>query len=436
MNLELRQRQNLILSAALQQAFLVLQMPHLELAEWLKLQIEQNPLLEYSEIKGIALPVEEVQEVNFEKESFNVLESLDDAFQVAVFPEYAEENCGDTQAGTPSLYEHLMNQAQMAFDSKEGLAKAEEIIGNLDDRGFLGDFPADPLILAKVQTFDPPGIAARTRQESLLIQLSFKGKDLAYRIVRDHFEDLMQRKFHNLAKKMGFSLLELQSLIQKEIATLDFCPGKRFHKTLLPPLIPDVIVKKEGGKWVIEVCESHLPRFYLLPSPEGAEKKDRSYIRRHIAEGKWLLRTIRRRHQTLRSIVQFLLEKQTEFFNGNLKKFVPLTMQEAADSLGLHESTVARAVSHKYISCSLGIFSLRTFFSHAITTSSGKRISNRTVRQLILELIEKEDRTSPLSDQEIALEIQKLGIPCARRTVTKHRQALNLATASLRRAFH
>jgi RNA polymerase sigma-54 factor len=435
MQLALRQRQNLILSAALQQAFLVLQMPHLELAEWLKTQIEQNPLLEYDESKGIPLPLDEECEIDFEKESFNVLDSLDEAFQLAVFPEYAEEKKEDAREGTPSLYEHLMNQAQLAFDTKEELAKAEEIIGNLDDRGFLTDFSADPVILAKIQTFDPPGIAARTRQESFLIQLKLKERNLAYCLVRDHFEELLQRKFPIVAKKFGCSFAELRNLLQKDIGTLDFCPGSRFRKALLPPLIPDVILKKEGGKWVIEICDSHLPRFHLLASPKGAEKGDQSYIRRHIAEGKWLLRTIRRRHETLRSIIVFLIEKQTEFFNGNIKKFAPLTMQEAATSLNLHESTIARAVSHKYLSCSLGIFALRTFFSHAITTFSGKKISNRTVRQLVYEMVEKEDKTSPLSDQEIAQEIQKLGIPCARRTVTKHRQALKLAAASLRRKF-
>ncbi len=433
MELELKQRQSLILSAALQQAFIVLQMPHLELAQWLKVQIEQNPLLEYRESKGKVVTSPEVSEVNFDDQNFTVLDSMDESFKTSVFPDWAEEQTPSSPPQDVSLYEHLMQQAQLCFETREELVKAQEIIGNLDERGFLGDFPADPLILAKIQTFDPPGVAARNLQQSLLLQLP-RGSH-SFVLIRDHFDDLLHRRFAQLAKKMRCSLPFLEEMLRKEVSKLNFSPGSRFRTSIAPPLVPDVVLKKDGDKWVVEICENHLPRFDLISPPETVEKGEKSYIRRHIAEGKWLLRMIRRRHNTLRAIVLFLLKTQTEFFGGNLKKLVPLTMREAAAALSIHESTVARAVSDKYLSCPLGIFSMRSFFSHTITTTSGKKISNSTVRRLIAELIEKEDKQAPLSDQEIGDEIQKLGIPCARRTVAKHRQTLRLEPAQLRKSL-
>lgn len=433
MGLELKQRQNMILSAALQQAFTVLQMPHLELAEWLKAQIEQNPLLEYHENKGEAAVPSEVDEIDFEKQDFNVLDSLDESFKTAVFPDWAPEQKNFSPPQDISLYEHLMQQAQLCFETTEDLTKAQEIIGNLDERGFLGDFPADPAILAKIQGFDPPGVAACNLQECLLLQLP-KGS-LSYQLVRDHFDDLLHRRFHQIAKKMQCSAASLQQLLQNQISKLSFSPGAPFRRSVAPPLVPDVVLRKDGTKWVVEICENHLPRFNISSPPQTADRGDKSYIRRHIAEGKWLLRMIRRRHNTLRAIVLFLLKTQEEFFADNLKKLAPLTMHEAAASLSIHESTVARAVSNKYLSCPLGIFSIRSFFSHAVSTPSGKKVSNHTIRRMIAELIEKEDKHAPLSDQEIADEIQKAGIPCARRTVAKHRQILHLNPAPLRKAL-
>jgi RNA polymerase sigma-54 factor len=419
MKLELspKLQQKLMVTAGLQQALQVLQMPIIELAEWVKIQIEHNPLIEYQEVRKACAPSEEAQEIDFDKKSFSILDDLDETFTGAVFPEEKVEKQAASPAYQASLFDHLMTQAQEAFTSKADLQKAEMIIGSLDQRGFLGEGSFDEKILSVIQTFDPLGIAARDLRDSLLIQLRLQQKEKSplYLAVRDQFDNLIQmKKFY------------------AELATLDFCPARRFHTELAPPLIPDVSVEKIADGWHIEINELPLPQF-RLSSISSSEKSDQAYIRRHLAEGKWLLRILRRRHQTLKSIVLFLLKKQIDFFNGQPHKLHPLTFQEVAQELGLHESTIARAVGHKVIACPHGLFALRIFFSQGLSTASGQKISNRTAQTLIKEMIAREDKTSPFSDEALAHQLLSQGIKIARRTVAKYRQKLRIPSASDRK---
>lgn len=423
MRLELKARQNLIISSAMQQAFLVLQLPALELAEWLKIQIEQNPMLEYEEIRGEPEIFLETEELDFEKQNFDVIDDLDECFTNAVFPDTEKGPC-DEICTPPSLSEHLMQQAHEVFNSREQLAKAEEIIGSLDQRGYLEDSVVDEEILKIIQTFDPPGIAARDLQECLLIQLRQKGmqESAAYKIVEHRFQDLIHNRIHT--KEMN------------EIAALDFHPGHRFSSFASPSLIPDIIVQNIGGEWQIEINEIHLPQFSIAHPPlHTLDEKEKTFVRRHIAQGKWLIRTLRRRQQTLKTITEFLLKKQTAFFQEN-PKLIPLTMQNVADELGLHESTVARAVGQKYIATPQGIHSLRSFFTSSLSTLSGKRISNRAVKDKISQLVQGEDKHNPLSDNDLSSHLSKQGISCARRTIAKYRRHLRLPPSSHRKKWY
>jgi RNA polymerase sigma-54 factor len=467
-SLGLKQTQHLLLSIAMQQAFKVLQMPVLELADWLKTQIEQNPVLEYQESsEGFEENVassSEVKEMDFEQSQFEVLEGMDDIFEETLFSEgkdwskiQEEKRVKNFQESLipykVSLFEYLMQQAKQVFHTQEELEMAEIIIGNLDDRGFLSN-PADLLspnvdikkmqsLLEIIQTFDPPGIAANNLKESLLIQLRMQGKQIsfAYQLIEKHFDELIHNRISSIQKKLKCSPEDLIKAIQKEIAPLDVNPGYRFHSEPFQAIVPDVLIKKEDDQWRIDVNQEILPQFKISSSCFKAFVFDelclneKQYIRRHIASGKWLHRIIHRRHKTLKNITAYLIKKQGDFFNGDKKKLAPMTMAEISLELGVHESTIARAVADKYLSCPQGLFAMRSFFTAAITAESGEKVSNFTVKQILAKLIQKEDKNNPLSDQELSGEFKKMGLPCARRTVTKYRRSLKISAASHRRRF-
>ena len=429
--------QTLIPSLAMQQAFFVLQLPQLELAEWLCLQIEQNPLLEYKESRGEASPVLEEKELDFSKQDFEVLDYLDDTFKNAVFPDDQEkENLQEETLSYPmSLFDHLRVQAKEVFSSQQ-LEKAETIIGSLDHRGFLGETPVDEEILKIIQTFDPPGIAARDLKESLLIQLDSKGKkdSLLYTIISAHFQDLLQNRFPDIEKRVKIPAHSLKKKIKKELFALDFQPGARFITPQVPSIVPDIFIYKVGGNWEIDINDSYLPPINILdPEIENLSSSDKSYVRTHLTKGNWLLHIIDRRHAILKRIALYLLKYQEDFFNGDLAQLIPLNMQEAAKELGVNASTIARATSHKYLSAPHGIFSLRNFFSHALKTYDGKTISHHTVKHLLLDLIAKENKKAPLSDDRIMAILCAKGINCARRTITKYRKSLHIPSSQQRR---
>jgi RNA polymerase sigma-54 factor len=428
LDLKFKTQQALVLTMAMQQALHVLQLPITDLVQWVQLQIEQNPLLQFDETPSEDHP----GELDFENQGFEVLDHLDETFVQGIFPDEPIEEVVSLEnfvQSSISLHEHLMQQARTIFHNPEQLAHAEQIIGNLDEKGFLGDFEADLQILKIVQTFDPPGIAARNLQESLLIQLLSQKKEdsLAYYLISQHFDDLLRCRLSYLAKKLRMTVADIQTSLQKDISSLDFHPASRFQTTLSAVVIPDIIIEQMDHGFQVKINESPLPRF-ILSSPSFAN------LNRHYTEGKWVERILARRRETLTKIAQYLLEKHAGFFSGTTQNPAPLSMQEIAQELQLHESTVARAVKDKYISCPKGIFSLKYFFPHiSAKNKEGTAISHVSSKQLLLQLILHEDKNKPLSDSALGKAMTKAGIPCARRTIAKYRKALNIPSASYRR---
>lgn len=428
LDLKFKTQQALVLTMAMQQALYVLQLPITDLIQWVQLQIEQNPLLQFDET-----PLDDhVTELDFDAQGFEVLDHLDENFVQAVFPSDSLDETPSLEnlaRASISLHEHLMQQARTAFEDPIHLSHAEEIIGNLDEKGFLGAFEADPLILSVIQTFDPPGIAARTLQESLLIQLSILNKQnsLAYFLLSHHFDDLLRCRLSYVAKKLKMTVSEIQASLKKEISSLDFHPASRFQSTSSAVVIPDIIIEQLDNSLQIKINEAPLPRFTLSP-PSMAT------LNSHYTEGKWMEKVLSRRREILTKIVQYLLVKHSGFFSGTTQNLTPLSMQELAKELQLHESTVARAVKDKFVACPRGIFSLRYFFPHTSSKQDdGTAISHVGSKQLLLQLILQEDKKKPLSDNALARAMSKAGIPCARRTVAKYRKVLNIPPASHRR---
>ncbi len=428
LDIKFKTQQALVLTLAMQQALYVLQMPITDLAQWVQLQIEQNPLLQFDE----SPPEDQPAELDFDTQGFEVLEQLDDTFVQGLFPDEIFDEAVSLENLVPaplSLYDHLMEQARTFFSVSTQLGHAEQIIGNLDDKGFLGDFEADPQILRIVQTFDPPGIAARNLQECLLIQLQLQKKEasLAYFLISRHFHDLLRCRLSYLAKKLQMTVSEIQAALQKDISILDFHPASRFQTIPSSTNIPDIIIEQIDSGYQVRINESPLPRFTLSP-PSFAN------LNRHYTEGKWMEKVLARRREILTKIIHYLLVKHAGFFSGTTQNLASTSMQELAKELQLHESTVARAVKDKYVSCPRGIFALKYFFPHtSATAENGDTISHVDAKQLLKQLIDHEDKARPLSDNALARAMSKSGIPCARRTIAKYRKVLNIPPASHRR---
>ncbi|MBS0620543.1 MAG: RNA polymerase factor sigma-54 [Verrucomicrobia bacterium] len=406
------QHQQLLVNMTMKQAFHVMQLPLEELSSWLEEEIESNPVLEIRSPKV-----------------------------------HSDRTHPEIQiAALPSLYSHLMNQAPLHFKSREELALAELVIGHLNEKGYL-DTPLDEIlpgtdlqgILEGIQALDPPGVGARNLQECLLLQI--KNPGLAMRIVQYHFEDLLHNRLPQIAKAECVPIHEVVETVRQKLVPLDLYPGSRFAPSLHLSILPDLSISCEEGIWKVEVNSSFLPQFHTAAVYEKAlrestyDLESTSYLRRQVASGNWLKTIVQKRNATLLAIGSYLLKKHRTFFEGERHSLDAVSMQEAAKALCIHESTVARAVANKYVACPQGILPLRFFFSQGVKAESGKTISSHSLRKMLRKMVDEEDKTHPFSDEAISKQFRKLGVPVARRTVSKYRASLNIAGASQRKEW-
>jgi RNA polymerase sigma-54 factor len=328
------------------------------------------------------------------------------------------------------------------------------LIGSIDDRGFLTQSPNDialqtGLPLDAVQQaskilkgFEPAGIGCQTLEECLLQQLAAKGRtdSLASRIVRDYFQLLSRRRIPEIARKLGSHMDDVQIAIE-EIGTLDPAPGRRFADDNNRVVVPDVTVEKDDDKWVIHLNSDYIPRLRIsntyreLIAKGSLSKDEREYLRERMRSGKFLINSIEQRQQTIERITREILKVQHEFFEEGVSKLRPLTMTQIADAVGVHETTVSRAIANKFIKTPHGVFDFKYFFTPGYQNDNGASVSNTSVKEMINDLIAGEDRSQPLSDQEIVAKLQEKGINIARRTVAKYREELGLLPSNLRRDY-
>lgn len=398
-----RQDHRLIMSAAMERAFHILMMPSAELSEWLEIEIESNPLLKLSKSR-IELP-----EVNLMHHQ-------------------------------PTLYEHLTHQIELTFKQPEEKTFARMLAGSLDEKGFLDLSPEEIKgkegIVAQFQQLDPLGIGAKNAREALLIQLEEKKGSPAYLILSDHYEDLLQHRWMKIAKKLKISLSDLQEIIHRDLGRLNPYPAISFERTINPSLLPDITIHLDEGIWSIEVAHSYLPvieidhDYVQMLQSDESKKEEKDFIRRHLAAGNWLQRSIDRRHSTLYQIGSYLLKKQKGFLEGLDPSPQPMTMKEMAAALNLNESTITRAILNKTASTSRGLIPLRKFFTHPVKSNRGQ-VSNEEAKRLIIQLINQE--ATPLSDETLSIKLKDYGIECARRTVAKYRKELRIGSTSQRR---
>lgn len=476
LNQSMQLTQRLIMSAHMQQAIRVLQIPLQELQTFIEEQVVENPLLEImneegedkiEEEKDTSTPEKIEEEVYINDRDLAILNRLDedmreylDESEFLPLKQTAEQKQYHTFLEqsilfNPNLREVLLTQAHESLDTKRDFEIAEILIGYIDESGFLKT-PHNEIaslhrilpeeierILSVIQSFEPYGIGAASIQECLLIQLRCLGKksSLAYQIIRDHYTELLNNHIPVLQKKMNVSLKAIQESIDNDIAKLDLHPGVVCSCEPIQNIVPDVKLKLENDQLIVEVDRDYAPslklnRYYLkmLRNPvTSAETK--KFIKRHLFSARWLMRNLQQRYSTLERIAQSLADKQATFFTQPNGKLNPLTMKMVADELNLHESTIARTVSNKYIYSPRGLFPLRIFFTNKYISDEGEDLSSSTVKDAIRELIEKEDKQHPLSDQKISFLLKNKGIPCARRTIAKYRAVLGVGNTQQRKKF-
>ncbi|NGX62082.1 MAG: hypothetical protein K940chlam9_01575, partial [Chlamydiae bacterium] len=446
----LKQMQRLILSPQMQQALHLLQLPVLELGTLLEQELSQNPLLEWEEAETTP------------EEEYEVLPDLmpTPASQREVGEDEDRNQFVERRVAYEcSLFEHLMQQSRETFSSEEEREIAELILGNLDPDGILStpleeiallsDIPIEKFteVLFIIQTFEPAGVGASSQQKALLLQLKGMGKEesLAFHLIEHHYEDILHNRIRQIAKTLRCSPGEIKKTLEEEIAHLSLHPGSNrgqgHYREVKQTVIPDLFITFSEGKFTVEINEERLPPLRLnstyisLLLSEDSSDETRSYIRGKIASGKWLLRNVHERHRTLYRIGEELTKLQKSYLSDPRGTLSPLTMKEVAERIEVHESTIARAVANKYVSCLQGLLPLRSFFTNAYQTDAGKAVSSHTVKELLQELIQAEDRTHPLSDETLSSRIQEQGIPCARRTVAKYRRELGIGNTTQRRLY-
>jgi RNA polymerase sigma-54 factor len=331
---------------------------------------------------------------------------------------------------------------------------AELLIGNIDDYGYLkasleelsatANLPLDKIqaALSVIQTFDPAGVGARDLRECLLLQLERTKQEstLEYRIVRDYMEALGKRRIPEISRGTACELDEVQEALER-IARLEPRPGRAFLPDNDQYVLPEVFVQRVGDDFLVTNNNEHIPHLRIsntykdLMSQGENSAEVRNYIREKIRAGKFLIKSLHQRQATILNIAKEIVKRQHDFMDKGVAFLKPLTMVQVAEVVGVHETTVSRAVSGKYMQTPQGIFEMKYFFTAGIQTASGEGMSNTSVKDMIAEMFKKEDPTKPLSDQEIVKMLQEKGIVIARRTVAKYRSELNILPSNLRKVY-
>lgn len=481
LNVGLQQR--LVMTPKLQQALKFLQMPTLELQQVLKQEIQQNPLLE--DVSDAEMEMEEEEPVEPEErteepaetpEAESAKEEAEESEEakkerLAEFDDFFESSFGSgdgfaneedredfverVPVAKQNFSEYLMSQLRLITEDAKTLEIGEYIIGSLDDSGYL-TCPLSEVaascrtteeeaekVLAIVQTFDPVGVGARDLRECLLIQIEAKGlgETLAARIIRDHFEEFKQKKYLDLSKALKVSMKDIQDQTHV-IGSLNPKPGLDILVEEPKYVIPDLVVELVADRYIVTLNDRNVPRLRISQSYReelqqnvelDAEAKD--FIQSRLKNAKWLIQTIEQRRRTMIKVMEAIVEEQKEFFEKGAGFLRPLTLNQVANKIGMHESTVSRVTTNKYVQTPRGVYELKYFFSSSLNTEDGDEVSAKSAKMRIKAIIDKEDTRRPLSDQKIADILKRDGLIIARRTVAKYREQLNILPARHRKQY-
>ena len=410
----------------------LLQLPLVKLKEFIKERIEENPLLNNIEMEDDKKPVVDSNYNLDDEEKKNYRESL--------------------ITKPPTLTEHLLRQLHLLTSSEDERKVGELIIENINENGYLECSIEDiaktikitnskvEKVLVIIQTFDPIGIGARDLRECLLLQLKARGNQssLAYQIVDKYLPYLEKKRFDYIAKKIKVPIEKIKQGL-REIAHLEPKPGRSFNTETAVRLIPDAILRKNNDRYEVVLNDWELPSITLNDKyKKMIKQKDtpsdaREYLRERLKAAQSLINAVNRRKQTIQKVMEEIVCIQKEFFDKGVANFKPMTLDEIAKRIGKHKSTVCRAVTSKYLQTPQGIFELRYFLSSGVKQEDGNFISSKTIKSKIKELIEKENKERPLTDQKITEYLKQEGISASRRTIAKYRTQLKTLPSKSRR---
>ncbi|MDT8423814.1 MAG: RNA polymerase factor sigma-54 [Desulfuromonadales bacterium] len=477
MALELRQQlklsQQLVMTPQLQQAIKLLQLSRMELVDLVQTELEENPLLEEgNEVpeervdtpeggEDVNAPGEEIAEVVGESEGLNDID-----WQTYLEGYSLSGPSGDNFADDDerpayenlitkkqSLADHLMWQLKLTRLDDLTFRVAAEIIGNLDDQGYLRagldeiatitkTSPENvEKILGFVQQFDPPGVAARDLQECLLCQAINLGMEgtLVEAMLREHMDDLENRRYARIAKEQNVTLDDVL-VAAKIISDLEPRPGRPFSQEDVHYITADIFVHKIGDEYVVVLNDDGLPNlkissFYrqALSNDGAVDQKASEYIQDKMRGAVWLIKSIHQRQRTIYRVTKSIIKFQRMFFDHGIEHLKPLVLRDVAEDIQMHESTISRVTTNKYVQTPQGLFELKYFFNSAIGTVGGSAVASESVKNRIKDIVAGENPKKPYSDQKIVELLREHGIDIARRTVTKYREMLNIGSSTGRK---
>jgi RNA polymerase sigma-54 factor len=474
--LNLRLSQRLVMTPSLQQAIKLLQMSRLELQEVLNQEVVENPVLEEQEEVGEpeaaaesarqtedappppdpATPPAEKERDSFEEIDFHSYfeDYLDSAYNPRQYQEEPEEFSLENILTRPEgLPEHLNWQLSMAEATPEVREIAAFLVGNIDEDGYLrvsrdeilSEFSSDGDVaaaLALVRSLDPPGVGAFDLPDCLLLQLKALGIEnpLIETIIRDHWPAFLNRQFAPLAKTLNVGMSEIQAAFEI-IKNLEPKPGRKYSSDRTIYVEPDVFVRKIGDDYVIQLSEDGLPKLRisaayrrLLRSGNGAIGSEAAnYLKDKMRSAIWLIKSLDQRQRTIYKVAESIVRHQRAFLDHGIEHLRPLVLRDVANDIGMHESTVSRVVSNKYIHTPRGLLPMKYFFHSGIDSSTGDDVSSLSIKNKISRIVQDEDGRHPHSDARIMQKLRAEGIQIARRTVAKYREELRIPSSSQRK---
>lgn len=467
---QLKLSQQLVMTPQLQQAIKLLQMSRLELTELVQEELLENPVLEDS-LEGkdaretlIEQPQDVSEADTAKKEDIDWERYLDSQASQAPMPGSGRRSAEDELPGleatlctTEDLVEHLEWQVRMGDFVEDEQRFAVLVIGNLDDNGYLrmeGVAPEEVVprlaaeaelnpedaeeVLKMIQQFDPVGVGARTLEECLMIQAEHFGMDeLVLGVIKDHLGDLEKRRYPAIAKSLDCPLDEVYDVAQI-IAELEPRPARQYQTDEPRYITPDVYVHKVGDEYFVVANDDGMPKlkiskFYRSAMADNPKAKE--YIQNKMRSAQWLIRSIDQRRKTIVKVTESIVEKQQDFFDKGIEFLKPMILRDVAEAVGMHESTISRVTSNKYVHTPRGIFELKYFFNSAIRRDAQNDIASESVKQAIKKIVDSEDEKAPYSDQKIVEILAQDDIQIARRTVAKYREMLGILSSSKRKKY-
>jgi len=462
--------QKLILTPSLQQAIKLLPMSTLELSDLLNQEMVENPLLEevptedLQQTEAAATPekpeaeAEKRDKTDWDDSDYEYFfgDYLDDGYRPHAPTEIKElPPIENTLSTSSSLTDHLMWQLSLQSDDPLVRDIGTAILGNLDDDGYLvasldeiaamGPWSTDDVerALAIVHGFDPIGVAARDLQECLLLQIRHLGLEgtPTEKIVTEHLRLLQNHQVPEISRKLGLAIEDLKEHIEI-IRHLDPKPGSRFNPSQSQYVIPDVYVVKVEEQYVAVLNEDGLPQMRISPVyrrllDKNTENSDetRAYVKDKFRSALWLIKSVEQRQKTIHKVATSIINFQKDFLDHGIEHLRPLVLRDVANDIGMHESTVSRVVTNKYMHTPQGVFEMKYFFHSGISSSYGESVSSVTIKQRIRKIIEAEDPRKPLSDSKIVSILQREGLVLARRTIAKYREELKIPTSNQRKVL-